>query len=722
MLSVIGRARALVATTVLTSLCASFEARAQDVGARNTLPLERYRIAVDNTGFGTTEGGGIPDHLEFQLGYVGNYTLNPLVLQNPTNARESAIVAHRVAGSFVATIGFFDYVALGIDVPMTHLQLPGTDVPDELREPLGLDQGVAALGMGDMKVVPKIRILRDDRHFVSLAIIPAFTLPTAGGLNFTNGVQFDYGGSYLGEGPLSFSFLPEIALSTNLYGFRAATNLQWRLRPQFQYLGIIPVGPDISYRLGVGYDFGFIFKRYDIPVPGLMVYGELFGATSDRNPFGLIQDPTLDEREQAIRSQEIDLANALEWSAGVRYHAWRGIHLEAAIGTGIVNGYGSPDVRVTGGIRYAFEVTDKDGDGLDDDKDACPEQAEDKDSFEDSDGCPDLDNDQDGLPDDVDACPNEAEDVDGFEDTDGCPDEDNDKDGLKDATDRCPDEAGSVENEGCPITDRDKDGIPDAEDLCPDEPGLADRQGCPIRDRDKDGVEDDADKCPDEPGPPARQGCPIPDKDGDGVEDKDDQCPDEPGPAVLKGCPDKDGDGVADKNDKCPESAGLAMFEGCGDKDKDGIPDHTDKCPEEPETINGVNDEDGCPDKGKVVVVVTKEKIEIKETVFFDTGKASIQKRSFNLLDQVSLVLKANNQIKKVSVQGHTDDQGNDEFNKKLSQERADSVKAYLIGKGVDPARIESVGFGESKPIADNKTASGRSQNRRVEFVILEQE
>jgi outer membrane protein OmpA-like peptidoglycan-associated protein len=164
------------------------------------------------------------------------------------------------------------------------------------------------------------------------------------------------------------------------------------------------------------------------------------------------------------------------------------------------------------------------------------------------------------------------------------------------------------------------------------------------------------------------------------------------------------------------------MFEGCGDRDKDGIPDHLDKCPDEPETINGVKDDDGCPDKGKVVVIVTKEKIEIKETVFFDTGKATIQRRSNSLLDQVAQVLQANPQITKTSVQGHTDSQGNDDTNFKLSQDRADSVKSYLIGKGVDPARLESEGFGETKPIADNKSSAGRAQNRRVEFVIVGQE
>jgi outer membrane protein OmpA-like peptidoglycan-associated protein len=108
--------------------------------------------------------------------------------------------------------------------------------------------------------------------------------------------------------------------------------------------------------------------------------------------------------------------------------------------------------------------------------------------------------------------------------------------------------------------------------------------------------------------------------------------------------------------------------------------------------------------------------------VFFDTNKASIQKRSNKLLDQVALALKANPVIQRVRVEGHTDDQGPDERNKRLSHDRAVSVMAYLIRQGIDPARLEALGFGEEVPIADNKKPAGREKNRRVEFTILEQQ
>ncbi len=246
---------------------------------------------------------------------------------------------------------------------------------------------------------------------------------------------------------------------------------------------------------------------------------------------------------------------------------------------------------------------DQDGDGLLDNVDRCPRDPEDKDGFEDEDGCPDNDNDSDGIADKIDGCPLEPEDKDSFEDDDGCPDLDNDKDELADKIDKCP-----------------------------------------IEPEDRDGFEDD------------------------------DGCPDD----------DNDKDGIADKDDRCPNEAGVPP--------------------------------DGCPKKYNLVVV-TEKKIELKQTVFFDTNKATIKAVSFALLNDVAQALRDNPKLQ-VEVQGHTDSQGNDDFNKKLSQRRAESVRTYLTGKGVDGSRMVPKGYGEDVPIADNRTADGRSQNRRVEFVI----
>ena len=281
--------------------------------------------------------------------------------------------------------------------------------------------------------------------------------------------------------------------------------------------------------------------------------------------------------------------------------------------------------------------------------------------------------------------------------------------------------------------DRDGDGVPDENDACPDNPGPAKFLGCP--DRDGDGSPDNVDKCPDAPedmdGHDDEDGCPeTEDKDGDGVLDAVDACPEIPGPAENKGCPlrDRDHDGILDDVDQCPDDPedkdGFEDQDGCPDldNDKDGIPDKVDQCPDLPETKNGYKDEDGCPDINPDLVVVNRDlgKIEIKQKVYFDTGKATIKPISFKLLNEVAAVLKANPSME-VLVEGHTDSVGSDALNMKLSGARANSVREYMIGQGVEATRLTAIGFGKTKPIADNGTADGREMNRRVEFTIVKE-
>ena len=281
---------------------------------------------------------------------------------------------------------------------------------------------------------------------------------------------------------------------------------------------------------------------------------------------------------------------------------------------------------------------------------------------------PPPDQDGDGVPDDRDAAPTVPEDKDGFEDEDGAPEEDNDKDGVRDAEDKCPLDVGPVDNGGCPDPDKDGDGIVDRKDAAPEVP------------EDKDGFEDE-------------DGAPEEDNDKDGVKDVDDKCPMEAGVVEERGCP-------------------------VLDADKDGVPDRADNCVQEA----GPKDNQGCPKANKQLVVVTREKIEILDKVYFDTGKATIQRRSFKLLDQVAGVIKDKTFIKLVKIEGHTDDQGNDAKNMTLSQARAEAVRDYLVKAGVDTARLQAQGFGETQPVATNKTSKGRAENRRVEFKIAETE
>jgi OOP family OmpA-OmpF porin len=350
-------------------------------------------------------------------------------------------------------------------------------------------------------------------------------------------------------------------------------------------------------------------------------------------------------------------------------------------------------------VVVRIEETDTDGDGFLDKDDPCQDQAEDKDSFEDQDGCPEPDNDKDGVNDDGDKCPL----IPGLANNAGCPEEapkDRDGDGIVDKDDKCGDQAedydGFEDDNGCPELDNDKDGIVDTADKCATEAGPMQNLGCPIVDKDGDGTNDDKDKCPDEP------------EDKDGFQDED-------------GCPDldNDSDGVPDGQDKCGAQAGPAENGGCpdSDKDADGVVDRLDRCPEE----YGIAEEKGCAKQYKMVVV-KKDRIEIKKQIKFGTGSAKIiGKESFAILGDVAQALRDMPAIKKMRIEGHTDSVGNDTGNLKLSQKRADSVMAQLIKLGIDPGRLEAVGFGETRPIASNATKAGRAENRRIEFNVVEQ-
>jgi outer membrane protein OmpA-like peptidoglycan-associated protein len=310
----------------------------------------------------------------------------------------------------------------------------------------------------------------------------------------------------------------------------------------------------------------------------------------------------------------------------------------------------------------ACKPKDTDGDGITDDKDACPREPEDIDGDRDTDGCPDAkvapvvvkqtlppaptDRDADGVVDTDDQCPDAPEDLDGFKDADGCPDLDNDSDGILDTSD------------SCPMAAEDYDQFEDSD-------------GCPDLDNDKDGIADVADRCPNDPE----------DLDGDADED---------------GCPDVN-----------------------NDKDGDGVLDDKDRCPNESEIFNQYMDDDGCPDTKPQRVVVTSDQIVIKEQVQFQSGRAVILPASFGLLDEVVQVLK-DRQSLRIRIEGHTDNQGADNVNLRLSKDRADAVFEYLLAKGIDARRLETMGFGETRPIDTNLTPQGRQINRRVEFHILD--
>jgi outer membrane protein OmpA-like peptidoglycan-associated protein len=237
----------------------------------------------------------------------------------------------------------------------------------------------------------------------------------------------------------------------------------------------------------------------------------------------------------------------------------------------------------------------------------------------------------------------------------------------------------------------------------------------PPKDSDNDGITDDKDKCPTTPGVAKYEGCPVPDTDKDGINDDNDKCPTVAGLAKYEGCPipDTDKDGINDEEDKCPNQAGVARYGGCPvpDRDKDGINDEEDKCPDVP----GVASQQGCPE---ISAEVAKTVEYAAKNVYFATGSTKLLSQSYKPLNDLVKVLQGNTNLK-LKIDGHTDNVGADDFNLKLSDGRAASVKKYLVSKGIDESRLESEGFGETMPVADNKTAAGRTKNRRVEMKVF---
>ncbi len=376
-----------------------------------------------------------------------------------------------------------------------------------------------------------------------------------------------------------------------------------------------------------------------------------------------------------------------------------------------------------------FEV-DPDRDGVRGRRDHCPNTDLDflrskcpdlkkRKQFVDKHGC-DLDDDKDGIHNCYDQCPDTPLGVE--VDSVGCP-FDTDKDGVYDYQDHCPDTPEGVEVNalGCPL-DNDEDGVPDYLDQCPETPTnvLVDSIGCPV-DTDKDGIADYLDLCPETPENVEvdANGCPI-DSDSDGVADYLDNCPNTPLGVTIdeNGCPiDTDKDGVADYLDKCPDTPEGTLVDNTGcplDSDGDGVLDSEDKCPHNP----GPASNQGCPELKKEVRNLFKKAM---SGIQFESGKDVIKKSSYPILDQIVAVMELNPEYH-LTISGHTDNAGDDNKNMQLSIDRAAAVGKYIIDKGIISHRITTQGFGETKPIADNKTSKGRAQNRRVEFEISYEE
>ncbi len=521
------------------------------------MDLQHFQPQSDRTGWFATQSAETLRLWQPSFGLWFTHAGQPLRHVMDGEVRE-VVVRDLQTLDLQAALGF-GIADVAVDVPV-HLKVSGDGL-------LAWDEGVQGAAMGDIRVVPKVRIMDPATRGFGLGVALPLILPS--------GDETRYVG------------MDTVAVSPTLL----VTG----------HLGPVRLGGNVGYRI-----------TRDVPVDDLTVGSALqFAVAASVRPHRVLEigaEVFGDVRGPGRNSPT-------EWLAGVTVQPVQGLSVAVAGGTGLGNGIGAPRSRLVITAGYALPPPpDSDGDGIVDKQDRCPDQPEDRDRFEDLDGCPDPDNDGDGIADAVDACPDEAENVDGWKDDDGCPEE---------------------------VPDTDGDGLLDSVDACPEDP------------EDVDGFEDE-------------DGCPDPDNDGDGIADGDDACPDEP------------------------------------------------------EVVNNVDDEDGCPDEARVVL--EREEIRILERVYFDFNRATLKHESRPLLDEVAELLIRYPHVLKVEVQGHTDELGTEDYNLELSQQRAETVMRYLVDRGVDEGRLTARGYGETAPAEAGDDEQAQALNRRVQFVILEQE
>ena len=470
---------------------------AQGTGAN--IDLNAFRPAMDSRGYVTINASQVLGHKELSFGLVTNWGRNVLLFEEGQNTYE---VNNVITPTLMAAYGLkFGLVELEFGLSMPFNVMSGDRGPDDdggTPDQPNDDENFQfdGQGIGDIGVHLKTRFLNTSRGpKIGLAVIASLYLPTATADE-----------RWLGENTITPQVLGVLDKEFGDQGrLRVAATAGFRLRPSRvtfvdndmtvpntpATMQRVEVGPSVPFGAAIAYALSP--QKFDLVAEA---FGEL--PLGGENFFPL----------EAIGAIKVYLA--------------KNSFLTLGGGVGLLPGKAAnPDVRAFLGIVFEPSIGDRDGDGIKDDIDQCPDDPEDFDDFEDEDGCPELDNDRDGIPDVDDQCPNEPEDKDDFEDEDGCPEGnqlDRDGDGILDDEDECPDDPEDLDNfqdeDGCPDPDNDEDGILDVDDLCPDDA------------EDKDGFEDE-------------DGCPDPDNDKDRILDEDDECPVDP--EVYNGIDDEDG-------------------------------------------------------------------------------------------------------------------------------------------------------------------------------------
>ncbi|MFO0562778.1 MAG: hypothetical protein U0269_32465 [Polyangiales bacterium] len=534
------RCRRLLSAAALSgALIASREAAAQDT-SRAQGALWIPPLSTDSDSLPHINTSAMPGRWNWNAGLGVEFVERPYVARSGSTTQ--SLVDYQFWGHALFNVGLAPMVSVGLHVPFVFYQAGNLQL-------LG-GSAIDSVAFGDMSANVRVS---SRRVYAAQPNDPNAPRPDpfaneGPGVAFVGRVTAPSGNGRALAGMGAFTFEAQAAGDFRLFGMLLAANLGYRARFNGGFPGQLvdcsaspmsiafatclgPVGlhDQLTWSAGVRMPQGLLWGV-------LSAYFEAMGAISMRDP-------------GAPNTQPVELQLGIQKT--VR-HEW---HFTLGAGTGVTDVPGVARVRALAMVQWAPRFIDDDGDGLRDNtgEDRCVGLPEDRDGFEDRDGCPE-DNDHDSIPDEEDHCPTQDEDEDGFQDEDGCPDPDNDGDGVPDATDQCRDQSMGQ---------------------FPDEA----RQGCPSNDNDHDGVENGRDQCADVPRgaheDPARAGCPLPDRDHDGVGDTVDVCPDRPA-----------GENARPEQRGCPDE----------DPDHDGVIGERDRCPTEPESIDGVNDSDGCPD------------------------------------------------------------------------------------------------------------------------------
>jgi flagellar motor protein MotB len=592
------------------AFAALFAGYANFAHAQRGIDVHTTRPAMDGFGILSVERAETSRQWDFGFKIFTAYAGNPLRLAMydpmamPTPGPRTQVVMDRqVAVHLGLHLGFTDWLQLAVDFPVgaqNYTAVYGNhgSAADNPLVRTGFFEGAPYTNVPppnasalDARVGLKARLFR--KGIVGMALAAVMTVP------------FGDDGHFLGDS--NFTFRPNVILDITRGAFTLGINVGAIIRETTTVVDprdvalkvespriLLSVGHELTWGVGAAYRF----------VRWVGIAAEIVGF-APLTMAGGGRDITGDVLAGFQIFPKRDLTLSVGGGAGYNPNAARRDEYQAFLGIAW-----APADPKRGGVIGGG--ADSDRDGIPDGQDLCPNEPEDKDGFDDEDGCPDLDNDQDGVPDKHDRCPNDAEDRDGFEDDDGCPEYDNDKDGIPDAQDRCPNDA-----------------------------------------EDRDGFQDD------------------------------------------DGCPDLDNDG-------------------------DGIADDKDKCPNEPETRNGVDDDDGCPDSGGAAM--PSSRVDLSEVIPFEAGRDRPTARGEQLLEKVAEKLKANPQVRRVRIEGHTDDSERPpKKRQELSQARALTVREILIKRGVDGDRLQAVGYGDARPVEKRSNSEARAKNRRVEFIIVEQ-